>query len=48
MFTLKPFLVGGGGGDVKSVSRGAVNSMEENSEDFCPIYFQEFGLCTGD
>ncbi len=23
-----------------------VNSKEENSEDICPNYIQEFGLCT--
>jgi hypothetical protein len=49
MFTLqtlfKPLLLkGGGGGGVKSISKVTVNSKEENSEDFCPNYVQEFGL----
>jgi hypothetical protein len=38
------FALGGGGGGLKSVSRVTVNSKEENSEDFCPKYVQEFGL----
>ncbi len=48
MFTLqtsfKPLLLGGGGGIVKSVVEMTVNSKEENSEDFCTNYNQEFGL----
>ncbi len=35
-----------GGEGVKSVIlEVTVNSKEENSEDFCPIYVQGFGLC---
>jgi hypothetical protein len=33
-----------GRGGVKSISKVTVNSTEENSEDFCPNYVQEFGL----
>jgi|LakMenE01Jun11ns_1017448.scaffolds.fasta_scaffold9453850_1 hypothetical protein len=57
MFTLqtsfKPLLLKGDKGEyVKYVTRGVspvtVNSTEENSEDFCPNYVQEFGLsCNG-
>jgi hypothetical protein len=43
IFTLqtsfKPILLEGGGG-------GLVDSKEENSQDFCPNYVQEFGLRT--
>ncbi len=47
MFTLqtsfKPLLLKrGGGGPLVEVT---VNSKEESSEDFCPNYVQEFGLC---
>jgi hypothetical protein len=49
MFTLqnsfKPLLLKWGRG-VKSLVELTVNSKEENSEDFCPNYIQEFGLCT--
>jgi hypothetical protein len=35
-----------GGGRVKSLSREVnLNSKEEKSEDFCPKYVQEFGIC---
>jgi hypothetical protein len=34
----------GGGGDGNRLVEVTVNSMEENSEDFCLIYVQEFGL----
>jgi hypothetical protein len=34
---------GGGGRGLVEVTG---NSKEENSEDFCPNYDQEFGLCT--
>ncbi len=49
--SFKPLLITGGK-KVKYVSRGVsqvtVNSTEENSEDFCPNYVQEFGLsCNG-
>jgi hypothetical protein len=48
MFTLqtsfKPRLLGGGGGGVKSVSSDDCEySKEENSEDFCLDYVEEFG-----
>ncbi len=32
------------GGGVESVVEMTVNSKEENSNDFCPINVQEFGL----
>jgi hypothetical protein len=48
MFTLqtsfKPLLLKGC--DQDSLVEVTVNSKEENSEDFCPYYVQEFGLCT--
>ncbi len=48
MFTLqtsfKPLLHKGG---QKTVVEVTVNSKEENFEDFCPNYVQEFGLRTG-
>ncbi len=34
----------GGGGGYNLLVEVAVNSKEENSEDFCPINVQEFGL----
>jgi hypothetical protein len=46
MFTLqtsfKPILPKGGRGLVDVT----VNNKEDNSEDFCPNYVQEFGLCS--
>jgi hypothetical protein len=49
MFTLQPvssdFFLGGGGGWWSNPSvEVTVNGKEENSEDFCPNYVQEFGL----
>jgi hypothetical protein len=38
------FAQGGGRGGVNPVVEVTVNSEEENSEDFCPDYVQEFGL----
>ncbi len=50
MFTLqtsfKPLLLKWGGG-VNTVVEETVNSKEENSNDFCPSYVQEFGLSSG-
>jgi hypothetical protein len=41
------FTVGGGGvGGVNPLEKVNVNSKEENSEDFCLNYVQEFGLST--
>ncbi len=37
------FVRGGGGGD--PFVEVTLNSKEENSEDFCPNYVHEFGLC---
>ncbi len=39
--SFKP-LWSGGGGEVIMIT----NSKEENSDDFCPTYVQEFGLST--
>jgi hypothetical protein len=49
MFTLqtsfKPLLLwDGGGGEYNPLVEVTVNSKEENSEDFCHDYVQEFGL----
>ncbi len=33
-------------GGLKSITRGDCEYKEENSEDFCPNYVQEFGLST--
>ncbi len=35
-----------GGGGVRAAVEMIVNSKEENSEDFCPNYILESGLCT--
>jgi len=47
MFTLpasfKPLLLNGEG-ELNPLVEVTVNSKEENSEDFCPNYVQEFGL----
>jgi hypothetical protein len=40
-----PLLLKGGGGG-NPLAEMTVKSKEENSEDFCPNYVQEFGLCT--
>jgi hypothetical protein len=37
-----------GGGEVKLLVEVTVNSKEENSENFCPNYVQEFGLWGAD
>ncbi len=37
---------GKGGGGYNPLVEVTVNSVEENSKDFCPNYVQEFGLCT--
>jgi hypothetical protein len=46
MVTLHPvsnhFCWGGGGGGVNPLVEVTVNSKEKNSQDFCPIYVQEF------
>jgi hypothetical protein len=36
---------GGGGGGTGPLVEVTVNSKEENSENFCPKYVPEFGLC---
>ncbi len=40
--SFNPLLLGGGG--VKSVVKATVNSKDENFEDFCLEFVQEFGL----
>ncbi len=35
---------GGGGGGLNPLEEVTVNCKEQNSEDFCPNYIQEFGL----
>ncbi len=43
--SFKPLLLGeGGGGRVNPLVEVTVNSKEENSQDFCPNYVQEFDL----
>jgi hypothetical protein len=42
--SFKPLLLGGGGGGLNPLVEVTVNSKEENSEDFCFNYVQEFGL----
>jgi hypothetical protein len=41
------FAQGRGRGEQNPLVEMTVNSKEENSQDFCPNYVQEFGLCTG-
>jgi hypothetical protein len=52
MFTLqtssKLLLLGGEGGSKNPLVENTVNSKEENSQECCPNYVQEFGLSLHD